>query len=121
VLTELVCKPVTSYEEDSQQFLSLKISVVTIFTVKRNIKKLHSVYLLSYLCDVYAFHNKQDVPLPMQHQPTGLSILETHFLREKGNEPSGQYSYINCSLHIVYHISCKSGQYICNNLLNQVA
>jgi len=50
VLTALVCKPMTSYEEGSQQFPSLKSSVVTIFTVKRNIKKLHFVYLF---CRIY--------------------------------------------------------------------
>jgi len=41
---------VTSYEEGSQPFLSLKSSVVAIFTVKRNIKKLHFVYLF---CRIY--------------------------------------------------------------------
>ena len=50
VLTALVCKPITSYKEGSQHFLSLKSSVVTIFTVKRNNKKLHFVYLF---CRIY--------------------------------------------------------------------
>jgi hypothetical protein len=78
----------TSYEEGNQQFLSLKSSVVTVFTVKRNIKKLHFVYLV---CRIYVLRmlftiNRNPPTLPMQHQPTGLSLLETHFLCEKGNE-----------------------------------
>jgi len=87
MLTALACKPMTSYEGVSQQYLSLKSSVVTIFTVKRNIKKLHFVYLF---CRIYVlrmlFTINRNSPFPCSTNRLAFPYWKhTFFVRKEMN------------------------------------